>query len=262
MAQKTLSLDSFLNKKTENKDIPVELVEYINSFKKQAKPVKKTPIANNCILANKKDQTDDEKMISDIKNNLNKLSENNFDSLVKEILNLKISKYNHLVSLVELLSNKAILENKFAKVYAKMCIELSNITVQHEEKTVSFRVLIINRCQGLFNDSISGINLSRDQAIGCMHFISELYMCNILNDKIINSCILLMLMKINSNYQTNIIDYIYTIMNIVNKKFIEKSPNEYNNIYSKIDGIMKTTQFSPKDKFKLMDIMDLKKLIN
>lgn len=294
-----ISIDDFMRYKPLNSDMLPTLIDFynVNKYKfnrpnnhnsgnhnnwKKLSPIDSKP-PDNWLLNNESIQTDDEKLYSQIRSILNKLSDGNFNSLAKELIALKIINAEHLTKLTEFIFNKAIIEPKFAKMYAKLAKELEKFSIKDNTGTFYFRELLIKKCQKMFNDCISlniqPIELSHDSpslesefektmqelvitkemSIGCLTFIGELYLCDLLTSKIINSCFLLLLIKINNN-KSHIVECIYTLMKIVNEKFTKNYPIESTLIYDKIIKLIKSDILQTKDKFRLMDIIEMKKI--
>lgn len=281
-----LSFEEFMKYKPLNADMLPDLIEFYNNnkakFNHNAVPngnaggwrkFEQKPV-DNWLIANKFKQTDDEKLYSQFRSILNKLSDSNFNVLAKEITTIKIGKAEHLSKLAELIFNKAIIEPKFANMYAKLSKELSGYSTKDEDnegKVHYYRELLIGRCQLMFNECVSidpnGLvnpipitktMLTKETAIGCMTFIGELYLCDLLTNKIINSCFLLLLMKVGQN-KSHVIECICTLMKVCGKSFSFKCTTESNVIFDKIDKLIASNTLQNKEKYALMDIVDLKK---
>lgn len=233
------------------------------TFKKPEKKIKTTWVADT-----KKDKTDDEKLNLQIRGILNKLSAANFNELANEFVQLNIKSKDHLMSLVDTIFKKAIIETKFNEIYAKLCYELASYYIEEENNNkVYFRELLLNKCQHMFeectniknlDDSKSDIFKSKGQIIGCIKFIGELYNINLLTNKVIYSCFLILLSKItNENIYT--IDSICTLMQTINDKFREAALKESDAIYDRIEKLKNSDGIEKKYKFALMDILDIRK---
>ena len=274
MSMSELSLVELLQYKnvTGNQDMLPSLTEFYNANKNKfnvrnnnnnwKRPESRTP--DNWLLANKFKQSDEEKLFSQFRSILNKLSESNFDELAKELTSLEINKQTYLAKLAEFIFSKALIEPKFSVMYAKLSSELSGCYVEEDSKVVHFRELLIERCQMMFNECVSFdpalINktlVTKETAVGCMTFIGELYNCGLLTDKIINSCFLLLLMK-STGSKTYIIECICTLMRVVGDNFNKKCKNESKVIFDKISTLIKSNTLMNKDKFGLLDLLDMK----
>ncbi|QKF93752.1 eukaryotic initiation factor 4g [Fadolivirus algeromassiliense] len=273
-----ISIDEFMRFKLPNQEMLPELVEYYNTNKHRFLKTGNTgnwrkfdQKAENWLVANKFKQNDDEKLYSQFRSILNKLSDSNFNSLADELTKLEIGKSEHLAKLAEFIFNKAIIETKFASMYAKLSKELSGYSVKENDKQVFFRELLISRCQTMFNECSSyepsvpnKTLITKEIAVGCMVFIGELYNMDLLTTKIINSCFLLLIVKINQN-KPFIIDSICALMKTVGTVFSKKANAESKVVFEKLEAFItnkEKTQLCNKDKFALMDLFDLKKTNN
>ena len=202
MSENTITVNDLLKYKDVNKELLPELILFYNNNKAKFNKVnnwRRPEIrqADNWLILNKFKQTESDKLYSQYRSILNKLSDSNFNTLAKEITDLEINKKEHLEKLTELIFNKAIIECKFCITYAKLTKELVGYCVidKDTKEEVFFRELLINRCQMMFNECISfdpsldnKFTITKDTSIGCMTFIGELYNCNLLTNKIINIC--------------------------------------------------------------------------
>jgi translation initiation factor 4G len=68
---------------------------------------------------------------------LNKLSEENFDSISNKLINIGVISVEALKMVIKLIFEKALLEPKFCKMYAELCRKMSENTpdFQVEGKT-------------------------------------------------------------------------------------------------------------------------------
>ena len=268
----TLSLDEFMKYKKNNVEMLPPILEFYNINKNKFQRIQtnnpwrkfEQKSNDNWLIANKFNQNDDDKLYSQVRSILNKLSDSNFDSLAKELINLDISKQHHLSKLVELIFNKAILERKFSVMYAKLAKELEPYYIKENEtgKNIFFRELLINRCQLMFNnfvtDAKSDENIPKELALGCMTFIGELYNCEILTNRVINNCFALLMMKTDNN-KPLIVDCICILMKSVGKNFNDKCNSDCKKIFERLDKLSQLNLLSNKDRFAIMDLFDFKK---
>lgn len=269
-ASPLLTLDVLMGYKSLNKDMLPEIATYYNNNKNNITKKNvhwrkiETKQEENWLVAKKFNQTDDEKLYSQFRSVLNKLSGSNFNELAQELTAVEITRQEHLVKLAELIFEKAIIEQKFSDMYAKLAREISGYCVKENDKTAYFRELLINKCQTTFNECISydpviqGKRvITKEIAVGCMTFIGELYNHDLLTSKIINTCFLLMLMRAEQN-KSFVVDSINTLMKTVGHIFNNKAKQESNVIFEKINGLIKSNKLPNKEKFALMDLVDLK----
>ena len=300
-----LTLDELSKYKSLNSDMLPEFMEYYNKNKnKFVKPQNnwKKPNHNHNhkhqpkqiekkqtvvpLPPPKPQKSDNEKLYSEFRSILNKLTDINFDNLYNDLVSLGITERDHLVKLADLIFKKAIIDVEFSQLYAKLAKQLAgyyiievvtdpNITPESQvenkiEKKIYFRDLLISECQKMFNACImynpesdnNEIEISKYKAAGIMTFIGQLYNCEMLTNKIMNSCFLLLLMKVSSTNNTSnnlLIDCVSELTKSVGKMFIQKCKSETDIVFQKIDTLVKSGKLSPKDKFALMDLIDLKK---
>lgn len=268
MSTNILSIDEFMKYKHINKEPLPEILEFYNinktKFSKTSnwrKPEQKQ--SENWLILNKFKQSDTEKLHAQFRSILNKLSDSNFNILAKEITELEIHCKEDLDKLVEFIFNKAIIETKFSISYARLSKELAGycLTDNNTNVNVFFRELLIQRCQQMFNDCLiqTNDNVTKEKSTGCMTFIGELYNCELLTHKIINSCFLLLLLKFKQD-KLYIIESIVALMKVVGKRFYSESPQDANLVFQKISKLIETPEtLSNKEKFALMDLIDLRK---
>jgi hypothetical protein len=254
----TLSLQEFMNYKQFNKEILPELIDFINNFPKTNKSIIKIQKE-----INKNESQDDIILYSQYTTILNKLSDSNLSMLSNDLIKLKIEKVDHIIKLAECVFNKAIIESKFVGMYAKLVKELSGYFVTINNVRYYFVRLLIEQCQIVFNRCIkNGENIEKNMEdnfmniknIGCMIFIGELYLYGLIVDKIIYSCIVQLL-----NLEKPLIGLVSGLFKIAGYKFMIKCPRECELIFDKFKECIDSGKLCNKDKFALMDLIDLKK---
>ena len=283
-----LTLNELSKYKSLNTDMLPELMEYYNKnkhkfnkphnnwkkqkpYNKQDKQDKKViPLAPTPI---RKPKSDDEKLYSEFRSILNKLTDVTFATLYNDLVSLEITEREHLVKLADLIFKKAIIDIEFSQFYAKLAKQLAGYYITEVvedgtnkiERKIYFRDLLISECQKMFNACITynqeleenEIEMTKYKATGIMIFIGQLYNCDMLTNKIVNSCFLLLLMKIGTN--GFIVDCISELMKSVGKYFLLKCVSEADIIFQKMDVLIKSAKLSNKDRFALMDLVDMKK---
>jgi translation initiation factor 4G len=266
-----LNIDNFLLYKGCNQEMPEALNEFYELCKSLQQPQKqqknliklnadndiewKRHEAKNWLTENKKNRDDDEKLYSQIRSILNKLSDDNFIVLVEEIKKLDINDEQHLSKLSEFIFNKALDEPKFCVRYAKLAVEFTKYEPYNNE-VICFRTSIVKRCQIMFNEIKEA---PKDKAKGCVSFIGELYNYNLLPTNIINYCFNELIVMRENTIFDKIVECIFTLMKISGNKFWANNKQDANIIFNKIDLLIKEGNLSNKDKFSLMDTLDLKK---
>ena len=96
-----------------------------------------------------KDIPPDAKLLRALNAILNKLTPEKFDTLLEQVLALKISNVGLLRDVVTAIFEKALAEPNFSPTYAQFCVVLSEKlpTFADDEGEQTFRKLILNRCQ-------------------------------------------------------------------------------------------------------------------
>lgn len=175
-----------------------------------------------------KEEKETDELYRKFRSVMNKLTPENFDILLNEIMNAQIDTVDRLKGCIKLVFEKAIAEPTYCTIYAKVCKRLSSINItkdseNKEEKPITFRVILLNQCQHEFEkhkDDQSGQTIKneaieketddakrkelmeqqeeeaikiRRRAVGTVRFIGELYKIEMLNDKIMLNCIQILL---------------------------------------------------------------------
>ncbi|KAG8236987.1 hypothetical protein J437_LFUL016898, partial [Ladona fulva] len=155
---------------------------------------------------------------------LNKLTPQNFEKLVKQVLKLPIDTMEKLVGVINLIFDKAVDELNFVAAYAKLCyyLNIANIARQFKKgddsNNENFRKILLNRCQREFEkDKATEYGLHkreeivkepneekrkemrlqiedderriRRHSVGVTRFIGELYKIGMINQSIMVTCI-------------------------------------------------------------------------
>jgi hypothetical protein len=214
--------------------------------------------AVNWLTENKRNRDEDEKLYAQIRSVLNKLSEDNFDVLVAEIKKLNINDEQHLDKLSEVIFMKALIEPKYCIRYAKLAYDFACYKPYNNDN-LSFRRSTINRCQIMFNDLTT---TTKEKAKGCMTFIGELYNCDLLPNTIICYCfneLMAMHEKRTDDMEVSLTDCIYVFMKVLGGKFWKNNNKDAKLIFTKLETLMNSGRLSNREKFSLMDTIDLKK---
>lgn len=249
----------FLDYREQVTDIHPGLLNLYNKYK--TNNWRNTNQPTNWLLNKKLNQNEDDKLYSQFTSLLNKLSESNINDLTQELQSFNIVKKEQLNKLAELILNKAILEKKFNNIYAKLTKQLSNYNVKDNDETIYLKTLVINKCQNMFNNTISEspqLKLNKDMCNGCLRFIGELYNIDMLTVKVINTCIIILVQKINTTIKSEFIEYLCTLIKTCGKYFCKRSKQDGIVVFNKIDSILSEKKLENRDKFSLMDIIDMK----
>lgn len=167
-----------------------------------------------------------EELLKQFRSILNKLTPENFPTLIQNLKQLTIDTVDRLDGCISLVFEKAINEPSFSASYAQLCKEVSIVFVvpldeKNSQQKAVFKNRLITQCQNEFmklrDSAISKTNAERlkqieeevdntrkdelkaeiedenfkirRRAVGTVHFIGELYKIEMLTSKIMNSCI-------------------------------------------------------------------------
>jgi len=137
---------------------------------------------------------------------LNKITPEKFEKLTLKLCDLVGSiveedVYSEAVSLV---FSKAVSESNFSKMYADMCVRLNAQTVALSDQKVTFRRVLLNKCQEEFESTYMSDDKDqpedpeerliykekiRRRKLGNVKFIGELFKSKLLSERIIQECI-------------------------------------------------------------------------
>lgn len=268
-----LSYDDFMLYKTQETELPKELASYVNKLKLiQLKNKKgygnwrKTEKTKTSWLVTKKiTQNADEHLISNYRGILNRISDSNFDEMMEELFNLDIETEENLKVLVNLIFEKAIIEENYASMYAKMALKLYPKYVEADDTKIYFRDIFLLKCEHVFLESIDINNedelkdcelKSKFEITGLMIFIGQLYNHGLLTNKIIYNCLINLMLKITED-KLFAIDNICKLIIIIGEKFSKSCPSDFAKILKRLE-IIKDTLDSKKSKFAIMDILEKK----
>jgi translation initiation factor 4G len=182
------------------------------------------------MLVNEQDLPDDEKkiveLIKQFRSILNKITPENFPTLIEQLKNVKIDTVDLLDSCISLVFEKAIMEPSYGASYAQLCKEVSDVFVvpldeNNSQQKAVFKKRLITQCQKEFEkhrdnelikntaERLKEIEAEEDptkkdelkadfemenykirrRAVGTVHFIGELYKIEMLTSRIMQSCV-------------------------------------------------------------------------
>lgn len=207
-----------------------DMVKYFNKTQVRYKK------PNTWLMNNKKTQTDIDKLISQYRSILNKVSSQNFDILADEIMavNVESTEFNPTKIVCDLIFDKAIMEVKFSSTYAK----LAQILL---ERNLLNQQMITDKCIQLC-EMTANLNM--------ISFISELYLHNIITWHLINNYVV----KLFSNLEYILFSTI--IRNIVIKNTRTEWDSWLDTMNKQINELIKSGVLCNKDRFALMDVLD------
>lgn len=283
------SLDVFTKCKLYNHQLP----EILNSYKHNSDDFwRKKHICSlnsseirahlNAFINKRNVDCEDETLYDKIQGLLNKLSNNNFNDIGAEIKTLPYLKKKHIYKLCESIILKSINEPSFCLMYAKLCYillpyyiveQVTDEKLEKRDEKIYFRLALMTIMQDIFGELTNSnkinnmeynrtIDYSKLKLSGLMKFLSELYNCDVLHDKIVEQCFKILYTKILSDAN----DETYEAFNVFVITYIKKLRTQnsvmFNKMKSEIETIANGTKEGfkfPKliNKFKIMEIMEI-----
>eukprot|EP01114_Cavostelium_apophysatum_P024383 TRINITY_DN952_c0_g1_i5.p1 TRINITY_DN952_c0_g1~~TRINITY_DN952_c0_g1_i5.p1 ORF type:complete len:569 (+),score=150.18 TRINITY_DN952_c0_g1_i5:161-1867(+) len=151
-------------------------------------------------LKDEKDQ-----VLRDIKGVLNKITPEKFTKLSTKIQDLfgQVTDDQIFAESISLVFAKAVSEPNFSKLYAELCVKLSDVAVKVPDGKLAFRRALLNRCQEEFERASRKVEdlpedpeeralakeKDRKNKLGNVKFIGELFKMTLLAERIIHGCI-------------------------------------------------------------------------
>jgi len=208
-----------------------------------------------------KDVPGDVKLLRNLNAILNKLTPEKFDTLVEQVLELKIDSAPLLRDVVTAVFEKALAEPNYSPVYAEFCVKLAArlpafpADEQDTANTHNFKRLILNQCQNEFEKDKDGLSsgesgqntvsdalgvtrekfdaMSEEEkaehaakvkrrTLGTIRFIGELYVRGMLAGKIMRYCIELLMGDVNDPVEEDV-EALCKLLDTVGKK-LDSSP--------------------------------------
>lgn len=264
-----IDIDEFNKYKKYFTNLPDSFNKFLGEVKVLQSKNKKTwkRHTSNWIVKKKLNQDDNDKLNSNFKSILNKISDNNFDEISQELLSLDITTSYNLEQLVELIFLKAIREDKYSDVYVKLCTMMYNkYVIDEDEKKTYFRVLLLTKCQETFVSSIKseselelknfGLKNKLD-FLGLLKLIGGLYNLHLITNSIIYDCLVTLTVKVNE-IKWYSIDGLCTLLRCVKDEFSRSCPGNYDKITKFLKDLIKDKKkIKAKDRFAIMDVLEI-----
>jgi predicted transcriptional regulator len=268
------TFEEFVDYRNVNLSPPDELLEHIRLYKSKVKQYKnkymntwknKNKMKVSWILHQSSNTNENERIVLKFKSSLNKISNSNYDSIIKEILSLEIKQEQQIIDFVDIIFNKSLKEGKFCSNYAKLCSSLSLCYILKNDKKIYFRDLLLNKCQVTFDKILNlkteedikknGFNF-KDELYGCMNFFGELYTYNVLDDKILYGCLVKLLINIK-NKNLYAIYLICELLLTSIKKIRFRNITSFNSIIDRLEKLSDSGEIELKESFAIKDIIEM-----
>jgi translation initiation factor 4G len=252
------------------------------------------------VIQNKAQMEANEIIFRSVKAILNKMTVEKFDRLSQQLLDVGITSAAILRGVIALIFDKALNEPTFAPMYAMMCSKLNTKfpeftdeppppppTAEGEEplpppvaKPETFRRILLNLCQEEFENKLDREALAkmdkeaaaaedlkmRRRMLGNIKFIGELYLHNMLTEKIMHQCISKLLADIcnfradsgDSDAFFDNIEALCKLFTTIGKKLESTKATQINNQYFDKMRALTETEMPSRYKFMLKDVIDLR----
>lgn len=219
---------------------------------------------------------------SNIISSLNKISDDNMDAVIKDILKIEnITTPEGIEELVNIITKKVAAEKHFVQTYAKMCVNLESIKTAGEQK-ISLISLVSAKCKELFDkyitfqelvpDSGSESKDKRDQfinnyssmididckldktkVINHIAFIGHLHNFDILKKSAVDYCVDKLITDTKTiNFS---VEAVTSLIKIVIPKYKKDDPASLSKYYEKLMQ-MKPLCSSFRDKCLIQDLIE------
>jgi hypothetical protein len=141
--------------------------------------------------------------------NLNKINQKNYATIIESLKNLSYNKHDHFVTLSSDLLLRAMTDTtaikgvempagqkSLSELYTDIVVEFSQLSIKENNKDIKFINVFMEHCQRYFSDFIdptkildSNNQYRVDNFKGFMNFLGLLFCTHILSHKIVNLCL-------------------------------------------------------------------------
>ncbi len=247
-------------------------------------------------------EAETEALLKSVRAILNKLTPQNYHTLLEQFKALKIDSRNRLSRVIGLIFDKAVKEPSFVVQYAGFCSELVHIKVVEtneagETADVKFKNLLIEKCQEtFFREMYSDIEnyeerqreieqctdekkkkeledimdddkkLSFRRSIGNIKLIAELFKLNMLNVRIMFSCMQRLISQQHEEYVEALCVLITNIGGNLSSAIEKNKLGEqeaFDEIFAKLTAIQRQEEGALKVcsriRFTILELLDLRK---
>ncbi|VEU23557.1 DEKNAAC104521 [Brettanomyces naardenensis] len=272
-------------KPTKNRWVP-------RSMKKKEKEIKYAPDGVTVLL-------DDEDVQAKIQSLLNKLTLEKFDEISEDMLKIANQSQweddaHTLKRVIELTFAKACDESHWSNMYAKWCLKLCK-SVDAEVKDLKdediddsrnsgsglVHYLLVSRCQteyekgwedklpsnedgsplepDMMSDEYYKMAGAKRRGLGLVRFIGELFSYQLLNRHVIMRCIVQILS--NDEPSEEAMETLIQLLNTCGPGLdqVPETRHHLDMTFSKMNNIVEMSKMSSRIKFKILDLMDLRK---
>ena len=232
-----------------------------------------------------------EELLRDVRNILNKMTPQNLTKLTGDLLNLPINTEEKLEGAIDVIFEKCLDEQIFSQTYSQVCKVLSSIKVplsSDSTKFTNFRTMLLTKCQKEFDSDYSqSINYdklleemeacadekrkselkeeaeykltkAKRRSLGNIRFIGELFKLEMLTDKIMHNCIERLLKQ--ETDEENLECLCKLLATIGRALDITNNATRMKSYFDRMEKISKKKEtVSSRIRFMLLDVIDLRK---
>jgi translation initiation factor 4G len=201
-------------------------------------------------------------MKREINSILNKVSPANYEKLSDQIRDIGAFTKVQMEIIVTSILDKAIIDQAFSNIYAKLCKRLSPLTISVKEgnKTVNvkFLIVLLLACQNEFETETKRTESEMTETIkkrrsGLMRFIGELSLVGLLSMKIVDKC----LMKLLENKETESLEMFCKLLGTISSVYWKNTNNtNHEKIKTELEIISKDENTCAKIKFAIQDLLE------
>lgn len=192
---------------------------------------------------------------SKIRGTLNKLSKNNGDAIITELLNLNIDKESDIEILVDIIFLKAYTETIYSNLYARMCRTLKKKYDDKIEEIMDKKYKVLfDECMEFETEKPNTFKTKAD-ATAFIGFIGESYNEDVM-DKDSVVCILDDLLD-NDTKCTFRIDYVCSLLGTCGKKLSAEGYEDIKEYIDDLDKLKDSESIDIREKFALIELMDV-----
>lgn len=243
------------------------------------------------------DEKKNEELFKQFRSILNKLTPENFSTLIGKLKTLQIDTVERLDSCISLVFEKAITESNYASSYAMLCKEVSDVFIvpldaNNVQQKAVFKKRLITQCQREFEkhrdnelikntaerlkkiedeeDPIKKEELKADydfestklrkRAVGTVHFIGELYKIEMLTSKIMRSCITHLLDPSMCSEET--LECLCKLLVTIGKRLekLDKNKIDLSDYFMMLEKLAdkKNLSISSRIRFMIQDVIELR----
>ena len=222
------------------------------------------------------------KVTRTIKEILTKITPENFDQQMEQLLESRINTVQILADTVSIVFDKAILEPDFCGMYADVCVHLSKELPEFPSEDggnpMTFRRILLNTCQKEFEgaskvrkelntveteaEKVCATACVKGHTMGNIKLIAELFNRNIIAETIVHACITDLLGPPETEPTDETIEALCGLLDSVGKKMdaSPKLPKQVINIYfARVRALSKSKNLKPCTGLLCSDTMELRK---